>query len=221
MKNKAILLPFLLVVAIYLVAMFFEFNAVRFIFKPLIVLSLLWYFLKKTRIRFVKFKLWMVLAMVCCIAGDTFLMFNSKEELFFILGLSSFLVGHVFYVLVFRRIAKEKSIHFNLVKVLVVTVYVSALLYLLIPRAGTLWLPILLYAFVIGTMLAFAFHLTKIGEIGRLIAVGALLFVISDSFIALNKFYTPISYNQWMVMITYIVAQFLIVEGVARYILQR
>lgn len=221
MKNKTPLFPFLIVVTVYLIAMFFELHYVKLIFKPLIVGSLLLYFLIVTKNRFVKFKLWMLLAMIYCLAGDIFLMLDGRDELFFILGLTSFLVGHVFYILVFSRIVNDKLISFHILKTLVVAALVAALLYLLIPRAEALWLPVTLYALAIGTMLVFAFHLTRIGEIGWLIAAGAFLFVISDSVIALNKFYAPIPYNHWIVMITYIAAQFLIIHGVAKYILQR
>lgn len=221
MRKRAKLLPFLLVVIVYLVAMFFEHRWILLIFKPLIVATLLFYFLNVTRKRFVKFKWWMIFALVFCIMGDTFLMFSREDEFFFILGLSAFLIGHVFYMLVFRRITSDKFISFHLPKTLFVVAYVVLLLYLLIPRANALWLPVALYVLVIGTMLVFAFHLTKMGGIGWLIATGAFLFVISDSFIALNKFYSPIPCNNWMVMITYIAAQFFIVHGVARYILQR
>ena len=221
MKNKAQLLPFLFVVMVYLVAMFFGFDTVKLFFKPLIVGSLLLYFVIETKNKFVRFRLWMILAMVYCMAGDTFLMFDSRDELFFILGLVSFLVGHVFYILVFKRIANDKFISFHILKTILVIAYVTVLLYLLIPRANTLWLPVVLYSLVIGTMLVFAFHLTKIGRIGWLITAGAFLFVISDSVIALNKFYVSIPLDSWIVMISYIVAQFLIVHGVVKYILQR
>ncbi|MGI6048061.1 MAG: lysoplasmalogenase [Petrimonas sp.] len=220
-NNKIPLIPFLFVVTVYLVAMFFEQQWLLLIFKPLIVATLLFYFLNVTGNMFVEFKWWMIFALVFCMMGDTFLIFSRGDEFFFILGLSAFLVGHIFYIFVYKRIVKNKFISFHLPKTLFVTAYVAFLLYLLIPRADVLWLPVVLYALVIGMMLAFAFHLTKIGKMGWLIAAGGFLFVISDSFIALNKFYTPIPQNHWIVMITYIAAQFLIVEGVTRYILQR
>lgn len=181
----------------------------------------MFYFLNTTKNRFVKFKLSMIFALIFCIVGDTFLMFSRENELFFLLGLSAFLVGHIFYIFVFKRIAKDKFISFHIPKTLLVVVCVALFLYVIIPHAGTLWLPVALYATVIGAMLIVALHLTKFGGGGWLIATGAFLFVVSDFFIAFNKFYTPVPYNHWIVMITYIAAQFLIVRGVAKYILQR
>lgn len=45
-------------------------------------------------------------------------------------------------------------------------------------------------------------------------AVGAILFVISDSIIAFNLFYSPIQYSQVYVMITYYTAQLGIVLSI-------
>ena len=42
---------------------------------------------------------------------------------------------------------------------------------------------------------------------------GAVLFMISDSLIAIEKFYGPIPLREWWVMSTYLAAQYLIVEG--------
>ena len=46
---------------------------------------------------------------------------------------------------------------------------------------------------------------------------GALLFVISDSLLAINKFYQPFSIADNLIMLTYGFAQFYIVTGAADY----
>ena len=45
---------------------------------------------------------------------------------------------------------------------------------------------------------------------------GSVLFVISDSFIALDKFFTPIPNDRLLVMSTYIAAQYLIMRGILK-----
>ena len=45
------------------------------------------------------------------------------------------------------------------------------------------------------------------------IFVGALFFMVSDSLLAINKFMQPLPMASLTIMATYIVAQFLIVEG--------
>jgi uncharacterized membrane protein YhhN len=48
----------------------------------------------------------------------------------------------------------------------------------------------------------------------RFVLIGAILFIISDSLIAINKFAFTIPLSDLWVMSTYIAAQYLIVEGV-------
>jgi uncharacterized membrane protein YhhN len=47
-----------------------------------------------------------------------------------------------------------------------------------------------------------------------LIFIGALFFMISDSLLAINKFLTPVPLASLGIMFTYMLAQYLIVEGV-------
>lgn len=218
MKFKTSILPFLIVLIVYLTSMFFNIWTIQVIIKPLLVGSLLFYFLIETRSQRSEIKLWMVLAMVFCIIGDTLLMFNRGDELFFVLGLAAFLIGHLFYIIAFRNIITKNQISFHLVKSLFVLAYMVAIFWLILPVANELKTPVTFYAAVISVMLAFAVHLTKIGKFGWVIAAGALLFVISDSAIAINKFYNPIPQNRWIVMLTYIAAQYLIIDGVVGHI---
>jgi uncharacterized membrane protein YhhN len=80
--------------------------------------------------------------------------------------------------------------------------------------------PVLIYGLVIGTMLAFA--LWQYGKVPARAAwffiVGALLFVASDSMLAINKFKTPITHGGLWIMGTYILAQYLIAKGSALHI---
>jgi uncharacterized membrane protein YhhN len=47
---------------------------------------------------------------------------------------------------------------------------------------------------------------------------GALLFVISDSVLAVNKFYQPFAFAPVLIMITYGLAQLFITQGAIEYI---
>lgn len=52
----------------------------------------------------------------------------------------------------------------------------------------------------------------------RYLLTGAVFFIISDSVLAINKFYLSFSGAAWIIMITYVLAQWLITEGLVRYI---
>ena len=70
-------------------------------------------------------------------------------------------------------------------------------------------------------MLLLALHMLfiKNKEAGKLMMLGALLFVASDSILAINKFYQPFEMAGIYIMLTYGLAQLLITVGAARYIL--
>jgi uncharacterized membrane protein YhhN len=46
--------------------------------------------------------------------------------------------------------------------------------------------------------------------------LGAVLFVSSDSLVAFNKFYNPLVLSSFIIMITYLIAQYLIVSGILK-----
>lgn len=152
--------------------------------------------------------------------GDVFLLFEQKNSLFFILGLSSFLTAHVIYIIYFSGIPSEKASYFRKrpVMFLAVVAYVIELLYLLWPGLGALKLPVLVYALVIGTMLCMA--LWQYGRLkdntALLFILGALLFVLSDSILALDRFRGHHAWSGVLIMTTYVAAQLLITLGAIR-----
>jgi uncharacterized membrane protein YhhN len=152
--------------------------------------------------------------------GDVFLLFQDKTTMFFILGLSYFLVTHIFYITYF--IQKNKHEPSPLKKypylILLIALYTVSLLYFLIPRLGDLKIPVAIYACVISAMLYFSLGLPdRIGKMTRYFFIGgAFCFVISDSLLAIDKFYMPFYFAAILVMLTYCFAQYLIVKGFIR-----
>jgi uncharacterized membrane protein YhhN len=80
-------------------------------------------------------------------------------------------------------------------------------------------LPVRIYGVVISFMFLLALHMLFLRNktTGKLMMTGALLFVISDSVLAINKFYQPLEWAGIVVILTYGFAQFFIVEGAIRY----
>ncbi|MFM8740122.1 MAG: lysoplasmalogenase family protein, partial [Cytophagales bacterium] len=54
-----------------------------------------------------------------------------------------------------------------------------------------------------------------------LVMLGALLFMVSDSLLAVNKFLNPFEFSGIAIMATYCAAQYLIVEGLLQHPQQR
>lgn len=149
--------------------------------------------------------------------GDVFLLFESATATFFIFGLVSFLITHICYILYFLSI---KSISPSLLKKqpflsLLVFLYGFSLVWLLLPYLGELKIPVIVYAAVICSMLICSFHIYfKINKpANRFFVIGAALFVLSDSLLALNKFYHPLPAAGLWIMGSYCAAQYFIVSG--------
>jgi uncharacterized membrane protein YhhN len=98
---------------------------------------------------------------------------------------------------------------------LIVTGYCTALLYVLIPSLGDLKLPVMIYAIVIGIMVLCALHAYRSlpKEAGKYIVCGAICFIMSDTLLAIDRFYKPLQYAGVAIMLTYCMAQFLIAKG--------
>ncbi len=150
--------------------------------------------------------------------GDIILMFADKGELYFIFGLVSFLIAHIIFILLFTKQEKENTSSNKLfwVGLLIVGFYLFGMLVLLYPSLGDLKIPVTVYAITISTMLLMAikgyFNWRKPNNLTVLL--GALIFVSSDSILAINKFHSTLPQSGFLIMITYIVAQFLITKGI-------
>jgi uncharacterized membrane protein YhhN len=150
-------------------------------------------------------------------AGDVLLMFDYKGTNYFTGGLACFLCAHIMYIIYFLK-AKGKEI--SLLKkrpllILAVLVYTIALIMLLYPGLGAMRLPVLVYAAVIATMLLSSVHAFAQlpATAARLFVTGAAFFVLSDSLLAINRFYQPYPFAGTLIMLTYCIAQFCIVKG--------
>ena len=195
----------------------FEWPEAQLIAKPLIVLSLLWYYFINAQSRSNIF----IAALIFCWAGDVFLLFGNRNELFFIFGLVSFLIGHTFFILTYRQQRFEKATHELLgtqkARLLFPIILAgTGLVAILYPALGDLKMPVIVYAAVLTVMVICA--LLRYGRTTKasfaFVLSGALLFMLSDSLLAINKFLSPLSMAGVSIILTYILAQYLIVAGV-------
>jgi len=151
--------------------------------------------------------------------ADGNLPFNLPPDLLFIVGLSSFLITQVIYFLAFS-IPKGKNSIFStrIYQTMLVFLYGFIMLYYLYRSLGDMKIPVIAYMVIILLMLLSA--LNRYGKVNGLsyilVVFGALLFVISDSLIAITKFHMNINFAGIMIMITYVTAQYLIVLGCIR-----
>lgn len=188
--------------------------------KPLIMITITVYFIIYSR-RNHRLFLPSVVAFLFSLAGDVLLMFSALNDLFFLVGLAAFLLSHLFYIITFmtKEPGKRKlQGTFGFMHLLVI---LSALLLyiLLFPHLeGVMKIAVFLYTTAITTMVMTALerkHRVSPGSY-QLVLLGALLFMISDSLLAVNRFWFEIPYSNIMVMATYMPAQYLIFWGLLK-----
>lgn len=188
--------------------------------KPLIILAIIGYFSSQI-VNIVKgLSKWVLAALLFSWIGDILLMFDERGEIFFLLGLSSFLIAHIFYIVFFHQVRTREKVKNNTWMVVAVVVYYAALISLLSAHLGDMKVPVLIYGVVISFMFMLALHMLfiKNNVAGKWMMLGALLFVMSDSILAINRFYQAFEMAGILIMITYGIAQLFIVEGAIRYL---
>ncbi|EDP95006.1 lysoplasmalogenase [Kordia algicida OT-1] len=217
MKTKIFTIIFIIVVTLELVFGSFEsYTTWHYFTKPAIVITLMLFFIFNSDHLHFSVKLTTILALLFSLWGDVLLMFVSYDEGFFIAGLVSFLLAHVMYIVVFFRDRNGKKDSLSFVALLLV--YAVGLFWLIKDGLGDLLIPVLVYMAVILSMATTAFMRKGmvLHQGFKLVFVGALFFMVSDSLLAVNKFYDPLPFSNLSIMATYAIAQFLIVMGIIK-----
>ncbi len=153
--------------------------------------------------------LFMGMGFLLCMSGDIFLDIN--REVYFVQGLASFLVGHIFFSLVFAR-----KFHYSFpkaIKACLVFIYLGILSFFIIPHLGSLLIPVTAYMFIIGIM---GISACFIDVPSPYILIGASLFVFSDSIIAISKFVLPFNQSLYFIIFSYYSALFFIQYGIRK-----
>lgn len=185
--------------------------------KPLIMIWLSVYFAYYARTGYNRFAFFIQAGFFFSWLGDVFLMFDDGTEMFFMLGLSSFLFTHIFYILAFLNSIKGKKPFLKKNWYFAIPFAAAGIInvVLLFPVLGMLTGPVAFYGAAIITMVICALNRKGAVSSGSFLMVfsGAVLFLISDSLISTNKFMMEIPMAEFFIMSLYISAQYLIMRG--------
>lgn len=134
---------------------------------------------------------------------------------FFIGGLLAFLVAHLIYIALFvrNRIRTLKPKRWQWTLMAAVLIYSILLSQWLAPSLGSLVGPVMLYVCVITVM---AVSAILAGFSTPWVCSGVILFLISDSILAVNKFKLPVPMGGYLIWATYYFAQYGISVGFLR-----
>ena len=135
--------------------------------------------------------------------GDILLL---KTVDLFLFGLVSFLIAHVFYIIAFTQKLNKP----RLISGLPFFAYGATIFIFLKPSLGDMMIPVAFYILIITVMLWRSFVQRNSGSVAKWAFIGALVFTVSDSIIAIYRFYEPFFLDRFFTITTYWTAQFLI-----------
>ena len=145
----------------------------------------------------------MLIGLIFGALGDLFLHLITDKQVIFGIGLLSFLVGHIFFIIAFGKALKDKLPQAKVFDYRAIIAIVLILIFLVIyavktkMKFGIATVPVALYAVTISTMLVTACQLSGRfflegfdNDIATIctVGIGALMFVMSDFTLALNLF---------------------------------
>ncbi len=219
MKKEFFLKGFLIIATINIVLISLNFDTLSLCIKPFLIPFLFLYVYLNEIFPTKKI---LLLALTFSWIGDVLLIFSTTNQWFFISGLLSFLTAHLFYIFLFSKLGTSKPYRKNplfWLGIILTVFYLKSILEVLLPTLGPLKIPVSFYALTISVMLGFAWRgfISWNTSARYYILFGAIAFIASDSFLAINKFQEPINHAAILIMSTYLAAQFGIVYGVIKF----
>ena len=218
-KNSSLYLHliFAVIVIIELLGRLLDNIQMEYFVKPLIMIWIAIYFMLYTKKS--AFTIPVLLAFFFSWVGDNLLMMSGKNELFFFAGVGGFFCAQLSYIYIFSRFSENGGkgrLQKNPWLSIFFFAYVAGMLILLFPGLEGMMKPIItIYALSLILMSMMA--LNRSGRVGdssfKLVFVGSLLFLLSDSMLAFNKFHSDIPLSGFLIMLSYIAAQYLIMRG--------
>lgn len=135
----------------------------------------------------------------------------------FLAGLITFFVGHIFYIFAFRHISRKPVPKWAGVLLLLYGAFMAVWIAGAQFQTNNVLLGLAIIAYIIITLImGWQAIRTRI----PLAIIGALLFIFSDSVLAIDRFIEPVPYRDAFVMITYYAAQFFIAKSIGSRIVK-
>jgi len=200
------------------VAIAIDRRAWEYVAKPATMVFLILWYVMRSGLK-APFPAWAFAAgLVLSLAGDTFLILPSDP---FLLGLVSFLLAHIAYIAALN--AQGLLVTFPTLAIAGAIAMVAIWLVgeirhsLLAKGKASLIPPVAVYAFFLALMLwsalAALFRPGWPPVAAWLIAVGGVLFFVSDALLAWNRFVASLWHGRVFVMVTYHLAQYALAAG--------
>ncbi len=194
-----LLLLIILSGALHITGLYVKSPSLKMIFKPVTTLLILYFALQRGGNACSAYKVFVLAGLVFSLVGDVFLMLPQQR---FVAGLVSFLVAHLFFITAFTW---DGGPYWNWIYLIPAVVYLLLLGSILLRHTGKMTVPVVVYSVVI---LVFAWQAAgrygaHPGQAAAFGLYGAVLFVLSDSLLAYNKFVKTLKWAPATLMVLY------------------
>jgi uncharacterized membrane protein YhhN len=225
-RHLAFTLIYLLIAILQITGLYYNITGLITYTKPLIVIWLAIFLIISTSLKG-RFHKRILTGLVFSIIGDLIPLLGNSNEDYFSYSLLAFLLCHLFYIRAFYldfKSAPELDKAGARVAIISCAILSTVFFFVLRPYLGSMRVPILAYILMISFMFMMAaFRNLRVNKASfYLVLVGAACFMFSDALLSYNRFVFNFSGSHFLILITYMVAQYLIVLGsVERQLLHR
>ena len=192
--------------------------------KPLLIPALMVYFKRSMHSPLNLSFMLAFLAMIFSWVGDVMLIYENSDEMYFLMGVAGFAVAQLLYIFAFSKARNESNpssenhqlpFYYSVPFVIIA----GFLMWKLVPVAGGMAVPICVYALLLlGMVVSSVFRIDRSSQASfNQLFFGAVLFMLSDTLLAFNKFLMPMENAGFFVMITYLLAQWNIANGLLKH----
>lgn len=206
--SKKILLTCIMLFGLYYIFFFSQIaESLKLVFKVIPMLLIIILAATQKNLGIKKYQLLIVIGLVFCMVGDYTLQW-------FLFGLTSFLIGHIFYIFAFSSTNERQVPTWAKIVLLVYGASMAVWIVGTVFSSGDVVLGFAVIAYI-SVILTMGWTAIKTGS--TFATIGALLFIASDSYLAVDKFVMPLPFSHEFIMLTYYSAQILIALSILQY----
>jgi len=202
---------YLTVAFLELISEIFYIVPLHMITKPLLMIIMYFHVINNIHPSFNnEYRRLIKMSVIFSFFGDIFLMFVRFHDAFFMIGILFFLMLQLTYSYLYTF--NEDRLMHKWKILLFLFLAGTAFYYFVINDIDEIAVAVGVYVMVLVCMMYCAIIRRK----GESVLIGSILFLLSDSLIAINKFKYKIPYNGVWIMSLYIIAQYLIINGLLK-----
>ncbi|WP_068985942.1 lysoplasmalogenase [Lysinibacillus xylanilyticus] len=206
--SKKILLTLIMLFGFYYIFFFSQIaESLKLVFKVIPMLLIIILAATQKNLGIKKYQLLIIIGLVFCMVGDYTLQW-------FLIGLTSFLIGHIFYIFAFSSTNERQVPTWAKIVLLVYGASMAVWIVGTVFSSGDVVLGFAVIAYI-SVILTMGWTAIKTGS--TFATIGALLFIASDSYLAVDKFVMPLPFSHEFIMLTYYSAQILIALSILQY----